>query len=48
MTHSQSIEGNASQANRDFHGAAMIAADGREISITEEMISQTLDELHAS
>jgi hypothetical protein len=34
------------QAERNFHGAAVIGADGREIPITEEMVSETLFALH--
>ena len=32
---------------RDFHGAAVIADDGSEIPITESMVAQALDRLHA-
>ena len=33
---------------RDFHGAAVIGPDGREIPITEEMIAESLASLEAS
>ena len=33
---------------RDFHGAAVIGSDGREIPITEEMIAESLASLEAS
>ena len=31
---------------RDFHGAAIISADGREIPITEDMVCASLAKLH--
>ena len=37
-----------SRPERDFHGAAVIAPDGREIPITEEMVSRSLAALDAS
>lgn len=30
------------EAKRDFHGAAVITSDGREVPITEEMVRQAL------
>ena len=35
-----------STATPNFHGAGIIGTDGREVPITEEMVSQSLFALH--
>ena len=34
------------QPEPDFHGAAVVTADGREIPITEDMVRESLNSLH--
>ncbi|MEY1662237.1 PA1571 family protein [Isoalcanivorax beigongshangi] len=40
-----SIRTQNSAGNQDFHGAALIDAQGREIPITEEMVQRACDRL---
>ena len=38
----------AARLERDFHGAAVIGPDGREIPITEQMVAESLTSLEES
>lgn len=42
---SASTHGHTDGANHQFHGAAIIDAEGREIPITEDMIQQAFNKL---
>lgn len=48
MAESNLMQCTTPQQQRNFHGAALIGADGREVPITEEMVNQSLEALDAT